>query len=529
MSIHSLPVSTPARDGFSSMGIAVDNLSMSEAVDRISALIAGYERDQRARFVATLNVDFIVNSLGYFFSCPSHPELLEILRSADLVTADGFPVVLLSKIMGKPIKERVTGADLVPALATRAARDGLSMYLLGGKSGSAKQAAARLIRDNPSLLIAGTDAPMVHVDGDALGDYERDDSAIVERINASGANILLIGFGNPKQEQWFYRNRSKLRVGVAIGVGGTFEFLAGSVKRAPAVFQRLNIEWLYRISQDPGRLWRRYAKGIFKFGLLTLPILLIRASELLQAFRRQPDYSPHWNTLWGSRQDVIETVQLPRYVNGTILQQLTQTIRDKTGSQRMLIVDMSRVKHIELAAYLPFFELGNLFKQGTVNGLLLNIKPAVRRRLEAGRIMDACQRHTTSFKALRMPGADAASTSTGMNCRSYVLEDAALIYLSGRVDGNALARLGFDICVADMSRNRTCVIDLRDADLLESTAVAHFYRIVQALPDSAHKIYFSGVGAQARRVFELAGVTKSLDLITDERLRTFIFSQQQAI
>jgi N-acetylglucosaminyldiphosphoundecaprenol N-acetyl-beta-D-mannosaminyltransferase len=257
MSIHSPPASTLVRDGFSSMGIAVDNLSMSEAVDRISGLIADYERDQRARFVATLNVDFIVNSLGYFFSRPSHPELLEILRSADLVTADGFPVVLLSKIMGKPIKERVTGADLVPALATRAVRDGLSMYLLGGKPGSAEQAAAHLVHDNLGLLIAGTDAPMVHVEGDALSNYERDDSAIVERINASGANILLIGFGNPKQEQWFYRNRSKLRVGVAIGVGGTFEFLAGSVKRAPAVFQRLNIEWLYRISQDPGRLWRR--------------------------------------------------------------------------------------------------------------------------------------------------------------------------------------------------------------------------------------------------------------------------------
>ena len=130
------------RDCVNSLGIPVDNVSLNEAVERVLQMASTVGGS--ARLVSTLNVDFLVNALGYAFSRPRHPELLEVLRSSDLVTADGFPIVLLSRISGRPLKERVTGADMVPALAKRAAQQGLSLFLLGGGRGIAQAAAEEL-------------------------------------------------------------------------------------------------------------------------------------------------------------------------------------------------------------------------------------------------------------------------------------------------------------------------------------------------------------------------------------------------
>ena len=486
---ETLNQTTDIREGFSSMGISVDNLSMQETVNRITQLVKDYKVDKRAKLVATLNVDFIVNAVGYFFSRPTHPELLDILRTADIVTADGFPIVLLSKIMGAPLRERVTGADLVPALAERASRDGLSIYLLGGLAGSAAAAAEKLSTDYPGLKIAGTSSPMVHVTGDELEDYYQDDAKIVDQINASGADILFIGFGNPKQEQWFNRNRENLSIPVSIGIGGTFEFISGKVKRAPEKIQRLNLEWLYRISQDPGRLWRRYVTGIFKLGILTLPIIITRLRELLTPARVRKAKRLNWNTLWGSKSDVVGTVQLPGYVSAPTLKNLVRDVKRQSRKQRMLIIDFSRVYHIELAAYMSFMELGALFNDQHVEGIILGLKPAVRSRLESGRIMDACQRNTLDFSSLELPSARLPTPE--MQCRSYVLNKTALIYLTGKVTGQSLQEVGFDVCVADMARDRTCIIDLRYADKVDSTAIAHFYRMTRLVDVDSKTILFS--------------------------------------
>jgi exopolysaccharide biosynthesis WecB/TagA/CpsF family protein len=186
-----------------------------------------------------------------------HPELLDILRRADLVTADGMPIVWTSKLLGVPLKDRVTGADLVPKLTQEAARRQKSIYFLGGRGDVGRQAADLLKKRYPNLKVAGTDAPFVHTEGAALSEAEEEDQAIVERINRSGADILLIGFGNPKQEIWFDRNRNRLKVPVSIGIGGTYEFIVGSVARAPVWMQKTGLEWVFRITQDPWRLWNR--------------------------------------------------------------------------------------------------------------------------------------------------------------------------------------------------------------------------------------------------------------------------------
>lgn len=239
-------------------GIPVARVTEAEAVGRIVSL-AKERRGKRAAFVATLNVDFVANAVsGWPFG--GNDELWGYLRNADFVTADGMPIVLLSKMLGMALPERVTGADMVPQICRRCAEEGLSVYVLGGDRDVLDEAFAKM--DIPNLKIAGLDPAFVKIDVDQ--------PEIVERINAAKPDILFVALGNPKQELWMGRNAAKLDVGAMIGVGGTFNFLAGRVKRAPRWMQKSGLEWVYRIVQEPGRLWRRYAYGLVKFSWLSL-------------------------------------------------------------------------------------------------------------------------------------------------------------------------------------------------------------------------------------------------------------------
>jgi len=257
------------------LGIPVDNMTMQETLDKIIDLVDQYQLDHRARQVATVNVDFIVNTLGWLPSHIRHPELLQVLRHADLVTADGMPIVWLSRLLKTPLKNRITGADLVPALAERCANQELSIYFLGGRKDSAQTAANKLIKQYPSLKIAGTAAPFIHTVGHEISDYEQEDKPIIDIINQAAPDILLVGFGNPKQEIWFNRNHHKLNVPVTIGIVGTFDFIIGAVKRAPGWMQHSGLKWIWRISKDPNRLIKRYLLGLMKFSCMVLPPIIV--------------------------------------------------------------------------------------------------------------------------------------------------------------------------------------------------------------------------------------------------------------
>ena len=286
--------------------IPVARVTQPEAVDHILAMAkerhvslgrstdgerhpldAGSRRG--AGFVATLNVDFVTNAVsGWPFG--GNDELWGYLKKADFVTADGMPIVLLSKLLRRPIPGRAPGADMVPAICRRCAEEGLSVYVLGGDRKAIEEAFVKMglgretsderreeasrpasnvsgQKNSPRTrpLIAGIDPAYVKLD--------EDQPEIVERINAARPDILFVALGNPKQELWMGRNAAKLDVGVMIGIGGTFNFIAGRVKRAPRWMQKSGLEWIYRILQEPGRLWRRYAYGLVKYSWLSLRTL----------------------------------------------------------------------------------------------------------------------------------------------------------------------------------------------------------------------------------------------------------------
>lgn len=246
------------------LGIPVARVNTEQTLRRIVELA----RDRaagRCRILVTLNVDFVVNALDCWFH-RGVPGLLPVLRGADFVCADGMPLVLLSRLLGCRLPERVAGADLVPMVAERAAKEGLSLYLLGGAPDKTNRAREILTERFPALRIVGVDTPFVSQEDSE--DSRRTDAEIRARINAVRPDLLFVAFGNPKQELWLARNAAHLEAGAAIGIGGSFNFLCGAVRRAPGWMQRSGLEWIYRIIQEPGRLWKRYGLGLLKFGWL---------------------------------------------------------------------------------------------------------------------------------------------------------------------------------------------------------------------------------------------------------------------
>lgn len=209
-------------------------------------VITAWAGGDTPRRVATANVDFLRNATRV-------PGLRTALRSADLVTADGFPLVVLSRLIGRPIHERVAGSDLVPLLARSLASEGHSVYLLGGRPGVGRQAARRLQQLAPDLVVAGISAPFINwSDDDAARAVARD-------IRASGARVVLVALGSPTQELFLERWLEHTGCSVGIGVGATLDFLAKPGSRAPRWMQRLGLEWAHRLLREPRRLAGRYA------------------------------------------------------------------------------------------------------------------------------------------------------------------------------------------------------------------------------------------------------------------------------
>jgi N-acetylglucosaminyldiphosphoundecaprenol N-acetyl-beta-D-mannosaminyltransferase len=232
--------------------VRVDALTMEGTLDAVEGLVRAGEGGA----VFTPNVDHICVA-------DENPRMREAYSRASLSVADGMPLLWAARLMGQPLPAKVSGSDLVPELLERAAQRGWRVYFLGGAPGVAALARDKLRETLPDLQIVGLDAPKIEVDGPAAQRAE-----IVERIRATKADIVLVALGAPKQEIWIDQVRADLRPAVLFGIGASLDFVAGTIPRAPRWVSHAGLEWAFRLSREPGRLWRRYLLRDPKFLLI---------------------------------------------------------------------------------------------------------------------------------------------------------------------------------------------------------------------------------------------------------------------
>lgn len=231
------------------LGIHFVNKGFHEVVDFLTEQI----QKERKTFLVTANPEIIMYAR-------ENAEYEDIVQTADIVVPDGFGVILASKILNSPLRERVTGYDLTIRLLELANQKQWRIYLLGGQDKTNKKAIERIRSQYPNVIIAGSHH----------GFFDWNENTIVEKIYATKPDIIFVALGFPKQEKWIAKNISTFTKGLFMGVGGSIDVLAGEVKRAPKIWQKINLEWFYRLIMQPSR-WRR---------MLVLPQFLIEVFKL---------------------------------------------------------------------------------------------------------------------------------------------------------------------------------------------------------------------------------------------------------
>ena len=227
------------------LGVPISKVTMDEAVEKVSEFM----HSEGVHAIYTPNPEIVMLAKG-------NKDFLETIKKADLVVPDGIGVVIGSRLQkGERLKERVAGYDLVQNTMKRAVEEDYKYFFFGSKPGVAEEAAEKMRQTYPGIQIVGT----------RDGYFQKEDEpSIIEAINASGANILLVALGAPKQEMWIEEHRHQLpHIKVAIGVGGSLDGMAGRVKRAPLAFQKLGLEWFYRLLKQPTRFKRMLVLPLF--------------------------------------------------------------------------------------------------------------------------------------------------------------------------------------------------------------------------------------------------------------------------
>lgn len=244
--------SNPLRERFQVLGVKIDAVQIPEATLEMQRWIA---RRETGRYVAVTGMHGIIEARH-------NSEFRAALNEADLVVADGMPVVWIGRLRGHAMQRRVYGPELMLQFCRQTASSGYRHYFLGGAPGIGEELAQKLTATCPGMAVVGVHSPPFRPTSAS------EDATIIDTINRAAPDVLWLGLGTPKQELWIRKHRAKLRVPVMIGVGAAFDFLSKRKKQAPIWMQENGFEWLFRLCQEPGRLWKRYLLGGPEFCLL---------------------------------------------------------------------------------------------------------------------------------------------------------------------------------------------------------------------------------------------------------------------
>jgi N-acetylglucosaminyldiphosphoundecaprenol N-acetyl-beta-D-mannosaminyltransferase len=247
-----------SRERFRVLGVGFDAVQIPDVIDQMRQWIA---RRQACRYIAVAGMHGIIEARH-------NAEFRNAVASADLVVADGMPVVWLGRLRGHPMPRRVYGPELMLRFCKETASEGYRHYLLGGAPRVPEQLAASIERTCPGITIVGTHSPPFRAS------TSEEDAELIENINRAAPDVLWVGLGTPKQEMWMHRHQDKLRVPVMIGVGAAFDFLSFRKRQAPVWMREAGFEWFFRLLQEPQRLWKRYLVGGLEFAFFVALELL---------------------------------------------------------------------------------------------------------------------------------------------------------------------------------------------------------------------------------------------------------------
>ena len=250
------------------LGMEIDALTMEGAVDQLWAWINDSPQSEGCRYVVTPNVDHAV-------LLQENEDLQAAYDDAHMVLADGFPIVMASKLLKQPVPERVAGSELVPRMFEFFNHYGdLKVFLLGAAEGVAEVAAKNMLQQWPKVQTVGVYSPPKGFENDQV-----ECAKILTRIAACKPDVVVVGLGAPKQELWVHRHHKLIDAKVALCVGATIDFLAGEQRRAPLWMQNANLEWAHRMLSQPKRLIKRYAKDAWVFPQLVFRQWVVNARD----------------------------------------------------------------------------------------------------------------------------------------------------------------------------------------------------------------------------------------------------------
>ncbi len=480
------------------LGVPIDNLTMAEALDRCDEFIAEGRATGRLHQIATVNADFVVNALH-------DPELRRILQEADMATADGMPLVWASRLLGGPLPGRVTGADMVPALAERAAQRGYSIFFLGAREGVAAKAAAILQERYPGLRVAGVLSP-------PPSSVLEMDRSVVETVKAAKPDILLVAFGNPKQEKWIRMYAHELRVPIAIGVGGTFDMIVGVTKRAPLWMQRSGLEWVYRLIQEPRRLWKRYVHDFVYFGyfffrqwwamqrgsaLSMVPITSTSESADIAPVPPPPPFP--WPVLTvGNRLDVSN------------LEPFTQEAYRLLATHQYVILDLSMTQFLDSSA---LGALVGLAKRARSNGgdiFLLNVQEPILRLLDLLKL-DRFFERFPDLTAItqRIEQSTPVSTTSSTTIHGWTIIPAPRLFDAATAD-SFLTQASEVI-----KQGKLLVIDCTGTTFMASAGMAALVKLDRLAREHNSSLRIAGCNHDVLRTIQLVRLDQVLSIFPD--------------
>ena len=469
-------------------GVPFHNVDFDEAVEWVVDRV----RSGRPANIVTANLDFVTKAWH-------DPELQRLLIDADLVIADGFPIVKLSPFFGPRLKNRVTGSDLVPKLAERAAREGFSVYGLGSADGVARQALEVLKIRNPELKVAGTYAPPFS----PL--LEMDHRDILQRLERARPDILFVAMGVPKQDKFISMHVRGWNIPVSIGVGGSLDFITGRQKRAPVWMQQLQLEWFWRLCWNPQRLFSRYVASV-RF--------LLSASRQMWMIHRMPDKPGGFQAL-----DEAAVEMLVGY--GAVVEPF-QPLDSEDATRQFVdklsaVTDHSIILDIHPVPWLDSLELGALLeinKRCRAKGTRLILyapRPKVRRLLETCRLTN----YFNTATQLEQLVAILQNLSSHRDGRTAY--DKGMLTLDLPIELTAATLPDFEKKAEFIHHElkeqgilKTVSVDASKLDFIDSSGLGYLIALKKVTQDEGVSMSISNLSKRPRRTFEIAHVDKVL-------------------